>query len=120
MARRSLSEAGNRGALVISAPVYAELVAAPGRGVEDVDAFLSRARIEVDWELGEEVWRTAARAFRGYAERRRARRGDSGPRRILADFLIGSHALRCASGLLTLDQGLYRAEFPELEILVPG
>lgn len=103
MARRSLSEAGNRGVLVISAPVYAELVATPGRGVEDVDAFLSRARIEVDWELGEEAWRTATRAFGGYAERRRVRRGDSGPRRILADFLIGSHALRCASGLLTLD-----------------
>jgi hypothetical protein len=68
-ARRSLGEARQRGAIVICAPVYAELVAAPGRGEEAVDEFLGRARIEVDWELDEETWRVAARTFREYAGR---------------------------------------------------
>lgn len=84
-----------------------------------MDAFLSRARVEVDWDLDEETWRAAARAFGNYAERRRIQRGDHGPRRILADFVIGAHALRYASALLTLDQGVYRAAFPELEVLTP-
>lgn len=120
MARLSLNEARQRGALTVSAPVYAELVAAPGRGVQAVDAFLLRARIEVDWTMSERVWRVAAVAFRGYAERRRSQPGDPGPRRILADFVIGAHALYSASALLTLDQRIYRAAFPELEVLVPG
>ena len=118
-ARVSLNEARAQGTLVISAPVYAELVAAPGRGAEAVDAFLSRTRVDVDWVLGEGVWRAAARAYRGYAERRRSQAGDPGPRRILADLVIGAHALRFAAALLTLDRGLYRAAFPELEILFP-
>jgi predicted nucleic acid-binding protein len=119
-ARLSLEEASARGLLVISAPVYAELVAAPGRGTEAVDTFLRRARIGVDWTLSEGVWRAAAEAFRGYAERRRSQPGDPGPRRILADFIVGAHALRLASALLTLDQGIYRAAFPDLEILTPA
>lgn len=91
-ARRSLGVARKRGAIVIRAPVYAELISSPGRGEEAVDEFLGRARVEVDWELDEETWRVVARVFRGYAERRRARPGGAGPRRILADFLIGAHA----------------------------
>lgn len=118
-ARRSLQEAREGGALVISAPVHAELSAAPGRDMGAVDAFLSRARVEVDWDLDEETWRAAARAFGNYAERRRTQRRDPGPQRILADFVIGAHALRYASALLTLDQGIYRAAFPELEVLTP-
>ncbi len=118
-ARLALSGARGRGALVVSAPVYAELVAAPGRGAEAVDDFLGRARIGVDWTLSEAVWRAAATAFRGYAERRRAQPGDSGPRRILADFVIGAHALLSASALLTLDHGLYLAAFPKLEVSTP-
>lgn len=118
-ARRSLNKARRRGAIVVCAPVHAELSAAPGRGEKAVDDFLDRARVEVDWDLNEATWRTAAQAFRAYAERRRARRGDYGPRRILADFVIGAHALHYASALVTLDRGIYREAFPELEILTP-
>ena len=48
---------------------------------------------------------------------RRKQQGDSGPRRILADFVIGAHAMHLASALLTLDRGLYRVAFPKLKIL---
>lgn len=119
VARRSLSEAIRRGSIIVCAPVYAELVAASGRGEEAVDELLGRARIEVDWELDEETWHVAARTFREYTERRRAQPGVSGPRRLLADFVVGAHASRYASALLTLDRGIYRAAFPGLEVLIP-
>ena len=116
-ARKSLERASARGALVVSPPVYAELLAAPGRKTDEIDSFLSSTGIEVDWVLGELVWRTAAAAYREYAVRRRNQPGDSGPRRILADFVSGAHAMHLASALLTLDLGLYRAAFPGLKIL---
>ena len=40
-----------------------------------------------------------------------------GARRILADFLIGAHALHNGFSLLTLDDRLYRAAFRRLAIL---
>ena len=43
----------------------------------------------VEFDLGEETWRIAGRAFQAYAARRRKHR-DPGPRRIMADFLIGA------------------------------
>ena len=39
------------------------------------------------------------------------------PRRILADFLIGAHALRNGFPLLTLDDRIYRAAFPGLIVV---
>ena len=38
----------------------------------------------------------------------------SGPRRSLADFLIGAHALSHADRLMTLDTSLSEQDFPEL------
>src|ERR1700730_10322450 len=57
-----------------------------------LDSFFHDTGINIDWALDESVWRTAGRAFQGYAARRRKQR-DAGPRRILAAFLIGAHAL---------------------------
>lgn len=64
-ARLSLSEAHGREALSVSTPVYAELIAAPGRGAEAIDDFLGRVRIGADWTLSEAVWHAAAKTFRG-------------------------------------------------------
>ena len=78
--------------------------------------FFQDAGIAIDWNLDEATWRTAGRAFQAYAARRR-RQGEPGPRRILADFVIGAHAMQKGYPLLTLDDRLYQAAFPGLKIV---
>jgi predicted nucleic acid-binding protein len=112
-AQTALEAAFGQGNLTVAAPVFAELVAAPGRTEQFVNGFFEDTGIAIDWHLGEAIWRSAGRAFRGYAERRRKHR-DSGARRILADFLIGAHAAAHGYRLLTMDERLYRTAFPAL------
>ncbi len=114
-AQSALDAALRRGHLAIPAPVFAELLACPGRSEAFLDAFLKDTGISVDWNLDEAIWRTAGLAFQKYASRRRKQR-DYGPRRILADFLIGAYALEKRCHLLTLDDRLYRVSFPGLTI----
>ena len=113
----ALEGASARGVLVASPVVYAELVA--GRTVEAVDKFFSEKGIEVDWDLGSEVWRTAGTRYGAYARARRQQKGDPGPRRILADFLIGAHALHETQALVTSDTRLYGTYFSELRTVAP-
>jgi predicted nucleic acid-binding protein len=114
-ARSALDAALARGSLVVCAPVFAELMAAPGRTERFLDSFFGATGIHVDWTLEEAVWRSAGRAFQRYAARRRKHRG--GPRGILADLLIGAHALEGGHRLLTLDDHLYRTAFPGLMLV---
>ena len=118
----ALSEAAQTaldGSLVVAAPVFAELIAAPGRTEAFVSSFLEKTGVAIDWDLGEPVWRSAGRAFQSYARRKQR---DSGARRILADFLIGADAQTRGYRLLTLDERLYKAAFPtlRLETVCPG
>src|ERR1700722_2855133 len=114
-AETALEAAFRRGSLVVAAPVFAELIAAPGRSESFVGTLLEENGIVVDWNLNEPIWRAAGRAFQAYAERRRQQR-DHGTRRLLADFLIGAHAHIRGYRLLSLDERLYRAAFPTLKI----
>lgn len=116
LARTALDGALGRGGLVIAAPVFAELLAAPSRNEAFLDSFCRDTGIAVDWDLNQAVWRTAGRAFSQYVTRRR-KQADASPRRILADFLIGAHAQQNGYRLLTLDDRLYRAAFPRLVIV---
>jgi predicted nucleic acid-binding protein len=116
LAQSALTAAWNRGSLVVAAPVYAELLAFPSRSEAFLDAFLRETGITTEWEMDEAIWRTAGRAFQTYAARRKRHQGSS-RRRILADFLIGAHALRNGYRLLTLDSGLYTAAFPRLTLI---
>lgn len=116
LAQSALNAAWNRGSLVVAAPVYAELLAFPGRSEAFLDTFLKETGISVEWEMDEAIWRTAGRSFQTYAARRKRHQGSS-LRRTLADFLIGAHALRSGYRLLTLDSGLYQAAFPRLTIV---
>ena len=115
-AQGALDAVFGRERLVIAGVVYAELLAAPARTEAFVERFLQEGEIETEWEINERMLRAAGAAFRGYAERRRRQRVAE-PRRILADFLIGAHALQREYRLLTLDTGMYRAAYPQLKIV---
>lgn len=115
-AQSALDDAFKRGGLVASGPVFAELMAAPGRTESFLNTFFRDTGIVVEFDLDEAIWRAAGRAFQSYAARRRKQRGP-GPRRILADFLIGAHADHRGYRLLTLDEGLYQAAFPSLTLI---
>src|SRR5216684_1942938 len=78
-AQRSLDNAQSRGALVISAPVFPELLAFPARNATFVDTFLNETGIAVEWNLDEGIWRLAAEAFQRYASRPRKQGGRGGP-----------------------------------------
>jgi predicted nucleic acid-binding protein len=112
-AQDALDAASAHGGLVVPAPVFAELLAFPGRTEAFLHAFFRETSIAVDWNLSEGVWKAAGRAFGVYAARRR-RGSESGPRRVLADFVVGAYAEQNGYRLLTLDQGTYRAAFPKL------
>jgi hypothetical protein len=102
--------------LVVSGPVYAELMAGPLRDEASLDLFFKDTGIDVDWEMDEEIWREAGRVYRAYVQRRQASRGGDA-RRILADFLIGAHAQVRGYTMLTLDTDDFAAAFPNLPIL---
>jgi len=114
--RQMLRNALQAGGLVVSAAAYAELISAPHRSEAFVDSFCADTGIVVDWDLREPVWRAAGRAFQQYSRRRKVQ-GHGAPRRILADFLIGAHALHGGFRLLTLDDRIYSAAFPRLTII---
>ena len=111
-----LEQAYAQGGLVISAPVYAELMAHPSATPRFVDDFLAQTGIAVDFDLGEPVWRQAAKSFAAYADRRRRSKGGLS-KRLLVDFIVAAHALLRADRLMTLDSARYRSDFPKLQLV---
>lgn len=114
-----LNQAAAAGGLVICAVVYAELLAHPKAKLDFVDDFLSTTGISIDFDLGEPVWREASVCFAKYATRRRASRGGR-TKRLLADFIVGGHALLRSDRLLTLDSSRYSRDFPDLKQITCG
>ncbi len=129
---RALAEAVRAGAVVISEPAYAEL-AAHFADRADLDGFLTDTGIRLE-PSGAEALHRAGRAWSEYLRRRPAalacpqcgaaqdihcdRCGASiQPRQhVVADFLIGAHALVHADQLLTRDRGYYATYFPKLRL----
>lgn len=113
---RNLGNAKTEGGLVVAGPVYAELLAYPKATESFVNHFLADTGIDVDFEFQRPVWLEAGRRFARYAKRRRKTARQS-PRRLLADFVIGAHALTQADRLMTLDPTRYKTDFPELKLV---
>ncbi len=109
---RLLGDALDAGSLVISEVVYAELV--PHFDVrETLDEALGELHIRVVEGGVDGAW-LAGRKWAEY-------RSSGGTRqRLLADFLIGAHAVLRADALLTRDRGFYGTYFPELKIAGEG
>ena len=111
-----LGMARQEGVLLISPFAFAELHTHPNMTAGDVRSFLDATGIVIDYRLEEQLWSEAGLRFARYAARRRQATGE-GPKRLLADFLIGAHALVQAERLLTLDPKRYKQDFPELRLL---
>jgi predicted nucleic acid-binding protein len=128
-----LEESSEAGSLVIAEVVYAELCPAFGAR-EAVERFLGSTGIGLR-RSGEEALALAGAALQQYRRRRPAgvvcsgcgtpqpirctNCGESVATRqhILADFLIGAHALMHADRLLTRDRGFYATYFPDLRLM---
>ena len=113
--RQLLDTAGDRGGLVVCPIVYVELRAVPGAPVSLIDAFLERTSIIVDWNFDKEIWHLAAERYQKYVVRKRKQKMGE-PKRLIADFIVGAHALLRADVLLTLDPRPYRRDFAELSV----
>ena len=114
-AREILKEARRSGALVICGVVYSELLAHPKMTPLALAQFLSETGIDAEFDTGREIWHEAGLRYSRYSTRRRKSKAGS-PRRLLADFVIGVHALLRADRLITFDAQGYRRDFPELQI----
>ena len=109
---RLLAEALDSGSLVICDVVYAEL-APQYETREGLDRALAGLGVRVI-ESGLDVAWLAGRKWYAY------RMAGGSRQRLLADFLIGAHALIHAECLLTRDRGFYKTYFPELKLMVDG
>ena len=102
----AIRDASTNGEIIVSDIVYAEIVPHVGNRIlldgalSDLNVRLSPIDSNIAWEAGVRWMRY---------------RQAGGPRtRILADFLIGAHALATADVFLTRDRGFYDSYFPNL------
>lgn len=111
-----LAEAQKDGVLVICGTVFAESLASPVLDERTIRNFLRATGIQIDSAMTESSWSEAGRRYARYIQRKR-KHSKEAPKRMLADFIVGTHALIEADRLMTLDKNRYRTDFPELILL---
>ena len=118
----ALRRALGSGPVVACDVVVAEVVTGLGAGATVIDALEELGVEFLPLELRSAV--RAGEMQRRYRERRAAelRRAASAadePPRVVADFLIGAHALLQCQALITRDAGFFRDYFKGLKVIVP-
>jgi hypothetical protein len=110
-----LRKASHEGALIICDVVYAELAGLfPGQAA--LETFLNETGLQLKPFTSDMLWK-AGELWRRFCLHGPRRGGMA--RRIIADFLIGAHAMRQADRLLTRDRGFYRRIFAGLRLVSP-
>lgn len=95
----------------ISAIVAGEL-AMGGHPLADIEQLVTQFDLTIA-SLSADGAVRAGQAHRAYRERGGARE------KLLADFLIGGHAVAAGATLITRDARRYRSYFPELTLITP-
>ena len=106
-----LASATEAGGLVVCPTVVAELAVHFDRQVA-LQAFLRDTGLRV-LPFALEALHLAGRSWKAYLRRTPRANG----RMVLADFLVGAHAMVQADRLLTRDRDFYRASFPKLKLM---
>jgi predicted nucleic acid-binding protein len=100
------------GSVIACEIVWAE-TAASFPAAPEAETALKRLRVDFS-SLDSATSLAAGSYWRTY------RRAGGTRERIIADFVIGAHALAHADQLLTRDRGFYRTYFKDLRIIDPG
>jgi predicted nucleic acid-binding protein len=109
----ALDAASRAGRLTACDVVWAEVA---GRFASAAAAAAAMSALGIEFEpLAEAAASDAGRLWRGFRDAGGGRRD-----RVVADFLVGAHALHQADALLTRDRGFYRRYFKRLRIIEPG
>lgn len=107
-----LSEAGQRGPVIVNAVVVAELS-------RDYATLAELHRAITPFALSIEPLSDAAGFVAGHRFVAARRDKPQAPKRPLPDFFIAAHALTLDATLLTRDPSLYRRYFPDLPLITP-
>jgi hypothetical protein len=102
----------DKGRVIACEVVWAETCASYPATAE-ADAALRGLRVDFS-TLDAPAALAAGKTWRAY------RKAGGTRERVIADFLIGAHALAQADRLLTRDRGFYRRYFKELQIVDPA